>query len=61
MLNTAIEVVKQQKQFSGAVAENFAQALKAQISKIEEALKAKEERRINLPPKCNRPEGSQYA
>ncbi len=47
MLDTAIEVVEQQKQFSRAAAEEFARAFKAQTGKIVEALKAKEERRNN--------------
>lgn len=55
MLDTAIEVVKQQKQFSGTAAKEFAQAFKAQTGKIVEALKAKEERRNNLPPQLPAP------
>ncbi len=48
MLNTAIEVVEQQKKFSGVAMEEFAQAFKAQTREIVEALKAKEERQNNL-------------
>ena len=55
MLVTAIEVVEQQKQFSGAASEEFARAFKARTSKIVEALKAKEERRNNLPPQLPPP------
>ena len=49
MLDTAIEVVEQQKQFSGAAVEEFARAFKAETKKIVEALKAKKERQNNLP------------
>ncbi len=55
MLDTAIEVVEKQKQFSGAAAEEFAQAFKAQTGKIVEDLKVKEERRNNLPPQLPPP------
>lgn len=55
MLDTAIEVVEQQKQFSGTAAEEFPQAFKAQTGKIVEALKAKKERRNNLPPQLPAP------
>lgn len=47
--------MEQQKQFSGTAAEEFAYAFKAQTGKIVEALKAKEERRNNLPPQLPAP------
>lgn len=55
MLDTAIEVVEQQKQFSGTAAEEFPQAFKAQTGKIVEDLKAKKERRNNIPPQLPAP------
>lgn len=49
MVDTAIKIVEQQKRFSGTAAEEFAWAFKAQTGKIVKALKAKEEKRHNLP------------
>ena len=55
MLDTAIEVVEQQKQFFRTAMEEFAQAFKAQTGKTVEPLKAKEEKRNNLPPQLLAP------
>ncbi len=55
MLDTAIEVVKQQKQHFSTAAEEFARAFKAQTSRIVEALKAKKKKQNNLPPQLPPP------
>ena len=49
MLTTALQVVEKQKEFTGAVAEEFARVFSTQTSKLVEAIKAQEERHKVFP------------
>lgn len=55
MLNSALQAVEKQKEFTGRAAEDFASAFTKQTAKLVEVVKAREERQKAMPPQLPAP------
>lgn len=55
MLNSALQAVEEQKEFTGSAAEEFASAFTRQTAKLVEVVKAREERQKAIPPQLPAP------
>ena len=55
MLNSALQAVEKQKEFTGRAAKDFASAFTKQTAKLVEVVKAREERQKAMPPQLPAP------